>query len=383
VIHDVIRSRHLSVAAFVALALPLAAVSATPSRGGLPSTGAAKPLAAVTAIPSRGRQPAPAGAARVCTKFAAPHGADSARGTRRHPFRTAQRLVKALRHGQVGCLRSGTYSSERSFVLDFSRSGLTVISYPGERAVLRGIVVVRRGANSVRLANVTVDGDGSQNTIQVYAADFTLSRSDVTNERRGRSCLMLGDPAAGTALRPVIRGNRFHECGNPANGNKDHGIYANNVTDGLITENVFWNSAAYTIQLYPHAQHTVFSRNVVDGGGNAARGGVVIGGTTSGIPSSGNTVEHNVITYAATYNIESWWGGAEGTGNLARSNCLFGGGAGEIRQPAGLTIGGNVVSDPQFVDRAHHDFRLRASSGCRKVVRYSGAMLRSGRNRSG
>ena len=47
--------------------------------------------------------------------------------------------------------------------------------------------------------------------------------SDVTNSWRGRSCMMLGDTSAGAAVRPVIRGNRFHECGSKANGNKDHG----------------------------------------------------------------------------------------------------------------------------------------------------------------
>jgi len=45
---------------------------------------------------------------------------------------------------------------------------------PGERAVLQGIVVVRNGANGVRLARVSVEGVGGANTIQVYGADFVL-----------------------------------------------------------------------------------------------------------------------------------------------------------------------------------------------------------------
>jgi Right handed beta helix region len=244
------------------------------------------------------------------------------------------------------------------------------MSYPGEHAVLRGIVVNRSGANNNRLADVTIEGDGSQNTIQVYGADFTLQGSDITNAWRGRSCLMLGDPSAGTAVRPVIRGNRFHECGSKSNGNLDHGIYANIVDRGLITENIFWNSAGYAIQLYPSAQNTVFSHNVVDGGGSTARGGVILGGESSS-PSSGNTIEYNVIAYAINYNLESYWGGAAGSNNIARSNCLYGAGEEDVDATrGGLSLSGNVVRDPLFVDRSAHDLRLGKSSECRDIVRY-------------
>ena len=314
------------------------------------------------------------GAERVaCARFAAPGGSDAHRGTRARPFRTAQRLLRSLRPHQTGCLRGGTYTALGAYVLDFSKSNVTIVSYPGERALLQGIVVNRNGANGNRVAGVTIEGDGSQNTIQVYGDDFTLEASDVTNAWRGRSCLMLGDPSVGAALRPVIRGNRFHECGALANGNKDHGIYANVVDGGLITENVFWNSAAYAIQLYPHAQNTVFSHNVVDGSGSGVRGGVIIGGDTAGTPSSGNTIEYNVISYAVTYNIDSWWGGSIGSNNTVRSNCLFGASIANIGATAGYTMTGNVIADPQFLDRGARDYRLGSGSSCLAVVGYDTA----------
>jgi len=249
-------------------------------------------------------------------------------------------------------------------VLDFSKSNVTITSYPGERALLKGIVVDRNGADGVRLLGVSVDGDGSQNTIQVYGADFTLQGSDVTNSWRGRSCMMLGYPSAGAAVRPVIRGNRFHECGSTANGNLDHGIYANLVSDGLITENVFWNSAGFAIQLYPYAQNTVFSHNVVDGVGTVARGGVIIGGEASS-PSSGNTIEYNIITYAANYNISSSWGGPPGTGNIARNNCLWGGRSGNISLAGGLVAKGNIVTDLTAVVGKHD---LNGLARCRALL---------------
>jgi hypothetical protein len=307
-------------------------------------------------------------APRTCDKVASPRGRDAASGTRKRPFASAQRLANALAAGEVGCLRGGSYSASGPYVLDFSRSGVTIMSYPGERALLKGIVVDRSGADGVSLLNVSVDGDGSQNTVQVYGADFTLQGSDLTNSWRGRSCLMLGDATAGTATRPLIRRNRFHECGSTANGNLDHGIYASTVVGGRITENVFWNSAGYAIQLYPNAQNTVFSHNVIDGGGSVARGGLIIGGSTSGIPSSGNTIEYNVIAYASDYNISSWWGGPIGTNNIARNNCLYGGGKGEIRNRGGATYSGNVVASQAFVDRRNYNLRFHGPSGCRGKV---------------
>ncbi len=315
-----------------------------------------------------------------CSKFAATDGSDLGAGTYRRPFRTPERLLKALRPGQTGCLRGGTYRQKASFILDVRKSNVTLTSYPREVAHLEGIVVIRRNARNVRLSNLRFEGTGVSNSIQVYGADFVLEDSDVTNGWRGRSCLILGDSSVGAAVRPVIRGNRFHECGTPSNGNQDHAIYASSVSDGVITGNVFWNSAAYAVQLYPNAQNTVFSHNVIDGGGSV-RGGVVIGGE-SGVPSSGNTVEFNVITYAATYNIESWWGGSVGSGNVARNNCVYGGGQGNIGSNVGFASQGNQTINPLFVNRSARDYRLQSSSGCLEIINPTSASRRfAGRQR--
>ena len=243
---------------------------------------------------------------------------------------------------------------------------MAIMSYPGERAVLRGTVVVRSGANNVRLANLSVEGLGGANTIQVYGADFVLEGSQITNNWRGRSCMILGDGSNGTAVRPVIRRNRFRECGSLANGNQDHAIYASHVADGRFSDNAFWDSAGYAIQLYPDAQRTVVSHNTIDGGSPSVRGGIVIGGDSDDT-SNGNIVEYNVIAYATTYNIEAWWDGAVGAGNVARYNCLWNGGQGEIDADE-VAVVGNVVADPLFIDRERHDLRVGARSICADVV---------------
>jgi chitodextrinase len=261
----------------------------------------------------------------ACDKYAAPTGSDSASGTLAAPYRTAQKLGSSLGAGMTGCLRAGTYSVSSGYVLDLSTGGYRIRSYPGERAKLVGIVHVRSSASGVILSHLAFEGTGGQNTIKIYAADVVVENSDITNAWRGLSCMILGSNSGyGQALRVIVRRNRFHECGDPANGNQDHAIYAQNVLAGEISGNVFWNTSGYTIQLYPNAQRTRFVHNVVDGDAPSVRGGVLFGGDTS-YASKDNVVEYNVITYAATYNITSTWSGAVGSGNVARNNCLWAG----------------------------------------------------------
>jgi hypothetical protein len=330
-------------------------------------------LAAV-ALPERMQAGAPA-APTACTRYASPRGSDSAAGTMGQPFRTVQRLADSLSAGQIGCLRGGTYTSGGS-VLRVGHGGssgnpITIRSYPGERATLVGAYVyIVNGSNNVTLTALNIVGTGGQNTIQVHAADVIVQDSDITNNWKGNSCLVLGDNSGfGQALRPIIRRNRFHECGTPAQGNLDHAIYASNVLDGQIIDNLIWNVQAYAIHLYPNAQHTEVAHNVIDGDYPSVRGGVLFGGETSYV-SNNNIVEYNIISYAQTSNIESWWGGSRGSGNIARYNCLWGGAERNVNLEArGFASYGNVVAPPIFVDRRRHDYRLRPTSRCRAVVR--------------
>jgi len=309
-----------------------------------------------------------------CDKVASPGGSDSNRGTRRAPYRSAQRLADALAPGQTGCLRAGTYQARRGdFVLAIWRSGrrgapTTIRSYPGERARLVGITQVAARARWIRLAGLDFEGDGSQNTIKIYGSDIAVEHSDITNLRRGLSCIILGNPDQGTAERPLIRDNRLHDCGSPSNGNKDHGIYAGFTRGGLIAANYFANSSGYAIQFYPNAQYTRFERNVVDGGGDSIRGGILLGGD-SRHASSNNRVEHNVIAFAASNGVGSEWEGPTGRGNLVRANCVWRAAGANIAAAVGFRASGNVNADPEFRDRDRGDYRMRSDNGCGRVLR--------------
>ncbi len=312
-----------------------------------------------------------AAAARQCDKFASRHGSDGNRGTLRSPFRTPERLIRSLAPGQTGCLRRGVYSIDLLSVKRGGRKGapIRLRSAPGERARLVGIVQVREGANNVVFSRLTFEGTGGANTIKIYSHDVVVEHSDITNAWRGQSCMILGSDEVGAAVRTIVRRNRFHECGNPDNDNKDHSIYAANLQDGRIVGNRFWNHTAYAIQLYPNADRNVVARNVIDGGPPSIRGGILIASEDE-YSSSGNVVEHNIIAYATAWNVSTNWNGATGTGNIVRFNCVWAGGDGNIEtDDGGLRTQGNVIANPLFVNRAARDYRLRQASPCRAFFR--------------
>jgi hypothetical protein len=247
---------------------------------------------------------------------------------------------------------------------------VVVRSYPGERATLVGIVLIPHGVNDVTLSRLNILGTGSQNTVKVNSLGDIVEHNNITNNQRGASCMILGsNDGWGQAVAPIIRHNRIHDCGsNDLDYNHQQGIYAENVVDGEIVHNVIWNVAAKAIQLYPNAQRTRFAYNIIDGGGPSIRGGALFGGDDT-YTSNNNVIEHNVIAYARTYNIDAFWERAVGTGNVAMQNCVWRGEAGNINFDAGgFTASKNVVADPRFVNRGRHDYRLRPRSRCRRIL---------------
>lgn len=272
---------------------------------------------------------------------------------------TAQRLADALAPGEVGCLRGGGYTG-RPYVLRIVRDGVTLRSAPGQRARLRGIVEV--AADGVTLSGLAVAGSGAQNAVKVYSADVTISGSDISTGGRPGSCVLLGSNQQGTAVRPVVRGNVLHDCGDRANANKDHAIYAARVRGGVIAENLILRPAAYAVQLYPDARDVRVVANIADGAGSL-RGGVVIGSDASGA-SRDNRVERNVIYAARPKAFNDAWAGAVGRGNVVRANCV----SEPVGELAGIALTGNLTTADPFRGRRSGDYRLLALSPCRALL---------------
>jgi parallel beta-helix repeat protein len=307
---------------------------------------------------------APAHAEISCDRVVAPGGSDSAAGTADAPYRTLAKLNASLRSGQTGCLRAGTWHE----ALYVKTAGVTITSYPGERARVVGETSIAGDGSTVQYLDLV----GTRVSPLIYGDGATYRGNDVTNNHQGMTCFLVGDSAS-RVKNAVVEGNTIHDCGRLPSTNLDHGIYVLNSSGLRITGNTFYGNADWGVHLYPHADDTLVSGNVIDGNGK----GVTFAGNDSS-PSQGNVVEHNVISNATLQdNIQSYfgaggvWRGGD-LGNVARDNCVWGGrdrAAGGVNLTyRGYSASGNVIADPLFADREAHDYRLAANSPCRSVV---------------
>jgi hypothetical protein len=323
---------------------------------------------------------APARAEVACDRYAGPFGTDTAPGSLAQPYRTAQKLTMSLSPGETGCLLAGTYSDEVSghYVLNVKRSGapgapITIRSAPGQRAQLRGIVQVPAGYHHIVVSNLDIDArrvpPGEASGMSLHGADVTFEDNTITNDGQA-ICMILGSNSWGRAVRTVVQRNTFHDCGAPQN-KLEHSVYVAAADGTLITDNVFLRSGGYAVHLYPDAQDTTVTHNVMVGGG----GGVIFAGEGDAA-SSRTVVARNVITDSATYSgIRSFWGGtAVGRDNLARENCLIRNRRAQIDLAGGgFSATDNLIADPGFRDPAAGDYRLAPAGPCLELVGYDTA----------
>ena len=287
--------------------------------------------------------PAGASAAGACNLYASTSGSDSASGSQSAPFRSAQKLADSLSAGQVGCLAPGqTFGG-----IHFNRSGVTITTAPGgARATMLGNTEIPDSANDVTIENVVLNGrtSGQRVSPSIEGDRAVLRNNEITNDNTA-ICIHVGSSLGyGVAYDVVIDGNRIHNCGRLPATNFDHGVYVDNAYRTRIVNNYIYDNSDYGVHLYPSAQQTYVAHNVIDGNG---RGLTFSGDSGYPNPSSGNVVEFNTISNSKiTTNIESWWGGGVGTGNVAHDNCVWNGAKGNIATQWGFTATNNTVTDP-------------------------------------
>ena len=156
--------------------------------------------------------------------------------------------------------------------------------------------------------------------------------NDVTNDHNG-ICFNLGNASYGRAVNDTIQRNRIHDCGRPQPREQPRPrIYLAYTDDVKILNNVIYDNADRGIQLYPDAQRTEISGNVIDGNGE----GIIFSGV-GGSASSDNVVENNVITNSRLrHDVESWYPDLVGERNVVRNNCVHGGTQGPISNGYGV-----------------------------------------------
>ena len=292
-------------------------------------------------------------------------GSDSAAGTAAAPWKTIGKGLASASAGQTVYVRAGTYPEG----LTFSRNGITLASYPGEKATITGRLKIT-GSN-VKVTGMRIVGGTSANPsdVAVYVSggdNVEFSGNEITGA--AMSAIYVGDPGNGAdGFR--FTSNWVHDNG--THYNLDHGIYCGTARGALIANNLFERSFAYGIHLYPDCDGALVTQNTVVGSG---RSGIIVGGESTTADS--NIVVNNVVAFNADYGVRAYWGGPTGSGNVIRDNLFFGNPAGDLADGAialGMSYSDNLVADPLFVNRGGGDYRLSAGSPAvgRAVTSYS------------
>jgi parallel beta-helix repeat protein len=327
------------------------------SRGALRTGLLVVALAAASAL---GAAPASAAAPASCDAVAAP-------GT------TARNLVDRLAHGQTGCFRAGTYTFS---LLGINRQNITLAPYGSQKVTLRGEIKVRPSGAGSTIEGMTLDGRGGEGRIgpRIYADHVTLRDNEITNHHTS-ICVQIGSWYDGPPPRGVvIARNLIHDCGERPTTNKDHGVYVSEARNTVIRDNWIYDNVDRGIQLYPDADGSKVTGNVLLQNGD----GIVINADSSNNEIYGNIIFDSVLGW----NI---YGGSDGSGsnNYIHNNCLRG-----LNPDADYNVNGGIEPDEEdryrssqnrvaprhhvFVNRKGRDLRMQWVSACRGI--YKGTM---------
>ena len=250
---------------------------------------------------------------------------------------------------------------------------------PGQRATIAGgdyFVYVPRGSDYVTIRNVYLDmvhRVPAQVSVQIAAAHTSLIGDDITNENSRATCIILGSNGGyGQAVDTLIENSTIHQCGSSADKAQDQGIYFENSVGAVVTNDTFWGTSGFAIHLYPNAQGSQITHNVIDDNGYA----VAFGGSPW-LASNDNVVAYNIVTGSTHgYGAQSYWGGQVGTGNRFDHNCLYSNSQGDVEDPpTGFSSAGNLIANPDFANPATHDYRLQQASPCLRVIGHDSSAL--------
>jgi hypothetical protein len=294
-----------------------------------------------TPVSMRQSTPPRPAASGHCDRFASPSGSNRWPGTEARPFRTVARLAARLRAGETGCLLQGATFAENVTIRRGGTPGrpITLTSSGRPAATIRGRLVVSDGANHLVVSHLVLDGRNARNdpSPTVNGDDVLFDHDEVTNHHTA-ICFVLGSRHYGKAVDVVIRATAVHDCGTLPANNHEHGIYVEWADRTVITGNAITRNADRGVQLFPDAQHTVVTHNLIAGNGE----GLILSGDDESA-SSDNLVAYNVITDSTIrYDVEEWWPGPVGERNEVIFNCV--GGPTSIQDPArGFVAENNVV----------------------------------------
>jgi hypothetical protein len=275
-----------------------------------------------------------------------------------------QKALNTLQAGQVAYVRGGTYNQN----LLLRRSGtvtapFTIRNYPGERAVLgpgtgesdNMPLQIGNGAAYVRFQGLVFEGATGSSTANVYAwgnaHEVELSACEIT-----RSARQGFFSEASTSSIQII-GCNIHDNGGSGPTHLDHNLYIQGQGHVIANCRVANAPNGSDVQIYPSSDGVIVAESTIVG---ALLDGIILGGDGGGATTN-LTLVNNVVAFNGRYGISTYWGGAEGTGNVAAKNVVWGNTSGQV-VGNGITYTANTVADPRFVDRASGNFHVQAGS---------------------
>jgi hypothetical protein len=316
-----------------------------------------------------------------CNKIAAPYGNDHhGTGSHRHPFHTLRRLDRALRPGQTGCLRTGTYGNFHTWHWiaknGTARRRITLRAYPGEHVKLVGWIQLT--GSYTTLSNFEIDGSntlftggspgagcprrGVSEGLSIEGRHDVFQHNDYYQSQPALRGNAIGIGWSGSGTGTVIRYNRIHDVGQCRD--LDHLIYLAHGSFVRIYDNWMWNDPhGWGVQLYPGAYGAHVHSNVIASAGS----GFTVGGNPA---TSRNTIDHNVVlnsTGLPNANlrgvaISDYWPGTAGTDNSFVYNDSYGNPQGVMATTSAIRHFKNLSIYPRFVDPAAHDYALAPGS---------------------
>lgn len=321
----------------------------------------------VVALLAAFQLPAPASHSpeHPCDLIVSTHGIESNSGLdEEHPLRNVQTLVERLQPGQTGCLRGTTATapfSENVVIEDKNPSGgdesnrITLMSYPGEVAKIRGHVAIEDSANRITVKQLVLEGTPGAATARLEGDDLLITDNNITG---AAACVRVGVIQSTSDLmvraeRVGILRNRIHDCDTDA-VNLGRTVYAN------VQTNLIYDNSAYGVKLAADADATFVYRNIIDGNGH----GVVFFGADGSRFSDTNFIGSNIISRSTVgWNI-GYYRMTGPAGNWVTQTCVYSptdanGGLRTTPAPPAYQIWAPPlqISDPGYKDRSKKDFR--------------------------